>query len=573
MTSKKKSKTLSQNNTIYEHPTTKYALDVCEGKIIAGPIVRDACKRHLSDLENGNERGIYFDIEKADHALNFFPAVTRLNGGEFEGIQFNLAPAQQFIIGSLFGWMRAADNTRRFRFAYIEMGKGNGKSPLVAGIGLYGLLSDNEPRAEVYAAATKKDQAMILFRDAVAMVDQSPLLARNLKKSGRDDKTWNLYHLDSNSFFRPISADDGQSGPRPHIGLIDELHEHKTPVMVNMMAAGRKGRRQPLIVAITNSGHDRNSVCWEYHQTSIKVCSGEIRDDTFFAYVCSLDKNDDPLNDESCWIKANPLLGVTIQKEYLRDEVNQARSMPSKESMVRRLNFCEWTEALNPLIPLRDWEACGEEYTLEFFRGCDVCVGIDLSRTTDLTAVVFVTYKNGLVYWWPEFWLPKEGLLKKVEIDKVPYDIWERRGYIKTTPGRAIDKDLVAKYILDIQSKYSLNFIDAPYDKAFIEEFRLSCNRVGLDLPLSEFQQGFISMAPAVNELETAILNNILRHNKNPVLTMCAANVVVSQDPAGNRKFNKEKATGRIDGIVAGAMAHLRINKNGTHSEPNVRWI
>lgn len=571
---RKKTKTTkrSHNNTVYEHPTTKYALDVCEGRVIAGPIVRDACKRHLSDLERGADLGLYFDVDKANHALEFFPRVLRLNGGEFEGIPFNLAPPQEFIVGSLFGWMRG-DKTRRFRFAYIEKGKGNGKSPLVAGIGLYGLVADKESRAEVYAAATKRDQAMILFRDAVAMVEQSPLLARKLRKSGRDDKVWNLYHLESGSFFRPISADDGQSGPRPHIGLIDELHEHKSPVIINMMAAGRKGRRQPLIIAITNSGHDRNSVCWEYHQTAIKVCSGEIKDDTFFGYVCALDKDDDPLNDESCWVKANPLLGVTIQPEYLRDEVNQARSMPSKESMVRRLNFCQWTEAHDPLIPMSDWEACGEEYTLDWFRGSEVYVGIDLSRTTDLTAVVFVMRKNGYSYWWPEFWLPKDGLAKRVETDKVPYDVWERHGHLRTTPGRAIDKDIVAKHILDIQSKYSLRFADAPYDKAFIEEFRMSCERVGLMLPLSEFQQGFISMAPAVNELETSILNGTLRHNKNPVLRMCAANTVVSQDPAGNRKFNKERATGRIDGIVAGAMAHLRAKNKGATAEPNFRWI
>lgn len=567
-----KKTTKFQKNSGSDHPTTKYAIDVVDGRIIAGPHVRDACRRHLRDLEDGHKRGIRFDEDKANRTLDFFPKVLRLNGGEHEGMPFELAPPQQFIVGNLFGWLRA-DGTRRFRFAYIEGGKGCGKSPLVAGIGLYGLIADNEPRAEVYAAATKRDQAMILFRDAVAMVQQSPLLNSKVETSGRAEKIWNIYHLKSSSFFRPISADDGQSGPRPHFGLIDELHEHKSPKVINMMAAGRKGRRQPLIIAITNSGHDKNSVCWEYHETAIKVSSGESEDDTFFSYVCALDKEDDPLNDESCWIKANPLLGITIHPEYLRDEVRQARSMPSKESMVRRLNFCQWTEAHDPLIPMDDWEACGEDYTLDFFRGAEVYLGLDLSRTTDLTAAVFVMKKHGNFYWWPEFWLPKEGLAKKVEIDKVPYDTWERQGHLKTTPGRAIDKDFVAKSLLDIQSKYSLKIIDAPYDKAFIEEFRMSCSRIGLNMPLSEFQQGFISMAPAVNALETSILNGTLRHNRNPVLRMCAANTVVSQDPAGNRKFNKDKATGRIDGIVAGAMAHLRAGQEEVSAEPNIRWI
>ena len=235
------------------HAVTRYARDVCTGKIVAGPHVRDACARHLRDLKTGAKRGLRFDAAAADRVFRFFRNVLRLNGGQFEGKPFVLEPAQEFIVGSLFGWLRK-DGTRRFRFAYIEQGKGNGKSPLVAGIGLYCMLADDESRAEIYAAATKRDQAMILFRDAVAMVDQSPALAANLKRSGRDDKVWNLYHERSGSFFRPISADDGQSGPRPHVGLIDELHEHKTATVVNMMAAGRKWRRQPMIVAITNSG-------------------------------------------------------------------------------------------------------------------------------------------------------------------------------------------------------------------------------------------------------------------------------------------------------------------------------
>ena len=897
----KKTKT-RKTTTSDNHPTTQYAIDVCEGRIIAGPIVRDACRRHLNDLENGHERGLTFSVERADHALGFFPRILRLNGGEFEGKPFALEPAQRFIVGSIFGWIND-DGTRRFRLCYIEIGKGAGKSPLVAGIGLYGLIADGEARSEVYAAAplaldtlvptptgwttqgalkvgdevfdenglpcevtylspillgkpcfdvefddgtvvvadadhrwlttdtrgqtpkhyqptvvttaqiaatlraptgrlrhriavageiqtsdvdvalpidpytlgvwlgdgrnnrgavcyhyedteptdrirdagydvtnmrgknntcyatvrglrtqlrknnlldnkhvpavylrasraqrlallqglmdtdgtctmtgecrftnreqalalsvhelatglgirasmgeqtvmerphytvsfkapksirvfhmkrkferqvsevnerakgryirsvtpresvpvrcievsseshlylvtrshiathnTKRDQAMILFRDAVAMVDQSPKLSAVLSRSGRGDKVWNLYHTKSSSFFRPISADDGQSGPRPHFGLIDELHEHKSPVVINMMAAGRKGRRQPLIVSITNSGHDVTSVCWEYHQMAIDVCSGKKRDDTFFAYVCALDEGDDPFNDESCWIKANPLLGVTIQPKYLRDEVTQARGLPSKESMVLRLNFCQWTEANNPLIPMGEWEKNGADYTLEYFRGAKVYLGLDLSRTTDLTAAVFVMKKDGKFWWWPEFWLPKDGLRQKIDKDKVPYDACERQGHLRTTPGRAIDKDLVAKHILELQSKYSLKIVDAPYDKAFIEEFRASCDRVGLSLPLSEFQQGFISMAPAVNALETGILNSQIRHNKNPILRMCAAHAVVSEDAAGNRKFNKDKSTGRIDGIVAGSMALVRAMQSAEPTELRIRW-
>ena len=390
----------------------QYAEGVVAGRIVAGPHVRAACARHLRDLEHGAARGLRFDEERARHALEFFPTVLRLNGGQFEGAPFDLHDSQAFIVGSLFGWVRE-DGTRRFRLAYIEEGKGNGKSPMVAGIGLYGMVADNEPRAEIYAAATKKDQAMILFRDAVAMVDQSPALSRRLKKSGRDDKVWNLYDERSNSFFRPIAADDGQSGPRPHVALVDELHEHKTATVLGMLAAGRKWRRQPLILAITNSGIDRKSVCWEYREKGTKVAAGIEDDDTFFVFICSLDEGDDPFVDEACWPKANPLLGSILTHQYLRDEVNGARGMPSKEALVRRLNFCEWLEGHAPFVPYDKWMAARALYGLDRFRGRSAVGAFDLSATTDLTALVLLFVIDGISWLWPMFWIPKEGLSER----------------------------------------------------------------------------------------------------------------------------------------------------------------
>jgi len=334
---------------------TAYAQRVSQGQAVAGPHVRAACLRHLRDLEDGPKRGLEWDEHEAGEAFRFFREILRLNGGEFEGREFELHESQEFIVGSLFGWKRA-DGTRRFRMAYIEEGKGSGKSPMAAGIGLKMLSADNEPRAEVYAFATKRDQAQILFRDAVAMVEQSPELSQALKCAGGKGSEWNIYDDHTASFFRPISSDDSQSGPRPHCSLGDEVHEHKSALMVEMMRAGLKGRRQPLIVLITNSGTDRQSVCWEYHEYARKVCDGSLTDDAFFGYVCALDVDDDPFSDESCWPKANPLLGITIQPQYLREQVLQARGMPSKEATVRRLNFCQWTDAANPWLSYESWK-------------------------------------------------------------------------------------------------------------------------------------------------------------------------------------------------------------------------
>lgn len=524
---------------------------------MAGPIVRDMCARHLRDLEFGHQRGLYFDEAKADRALGFFPDVLRLNGGQFEGNPFVLQPAQIFIVGCLFGWMRA-DGTRRFRMAYIEMGKGNGKSPLVAGIGLYGLVADGEPRAEVYSAATKKDQAMILFRDAVAMVDQSPALKKALHKSGKDDKVWNLFHAKTNSFFRPISSDDGQSGPRPHIGLVDELHEHRNGTVISMMSAGKKWRRQPLIVAITNSGTDRTSVCFEYHDNAREVCSGAREDDTFFAYVCGLDEGDDPLADESCWPKANPMMGAILDPQYLRDEVTSARGMPSKESTVLRLNFCVWTQAHNPFVGYDLWQAAEAKYSLADFAGCECYLGLDLSKTTDLTAAVFVFHKDGAVWWWPMFWLPKDGLKDKVKKDKVPYDHWERHGFLLTTPGKVIDKDFVVAAVATVVKEHQLVVKELAYDRYRMHEFNASSARLGVSFETVEFGQGYVSMGSAIDAFETDLINGSFRHPGNPCLTWNAGAAVATQDAAGNRKLDKAKATGRIDGMVAGVMGHAR---------------
>lgn len=550
--------TRSPSTASTKHPVTQYAQAVVDRRIVAGPHVRDACKRHLIDLKEGHKRGLRFDEEKADYALDFFPTVLRLNGGQFEGNPFVLHPSQAFIVGSLFGWVRD-DGTRRFRFAYIEEGKGNGKSPLIAGIGILGMVADGEPRAEVYAAATKKDQAMILFRDAVAMVDQSPPLARRLKKSGRDDKVWNLYDEATNSFFRPIAAEDGQSGPRPHVGLIDELHEHKTATVINMMAAGRKWRRQPLIVAITNSGTNRHSVCWEYREKGTRVCSGAETDDTFFAYICALDKGEDPYKDESCWIKANPLLGTVIQRQYLADEINQSRGMPSKESMVRRLNFCEWTESHDPFVGYEIWKAAEAAYTLEKFRGMSCLAGIDLSATTDLTAIVLEFELDDCSWIWPMFWIPEEGLAERVQRDRVPYELWIKAGWVFTTPGKAIDKDHVVQRVGEILGEFDITIEEAPFDRHRIDVLQAACDRIGVQWPLKPFGQGFVSMGPAVDSMETSLVSGTFRHPGNPCMNWNAANAVVVKNPVGDRKFDKAKATGRIDGMVAAVMTMGRL--------------
>lgn len=575
-------KTSSRSSSV-EDPATQYAREVHSGERVAGPDIRNACARHLRDLKEGPKRGLTWDLAAANKAIRFYRTVLKLNGGEFEGLPFELLPWQKFIVGSIFGW-KASDGYRRFRVVYVESGKGSGKSPLAAGVGLTGLIADNEARAEIYAAATKKDQAMILFRDAVAMVQQSPELTKRLVCSGTGQNIWNLAYLKSGSFFRPISSDDGQSGPRPHMALIDEVHEHKTNMVVEMMRAGTKSRKQALIFMITNSGSNKRGPCWEYHEYGSRVASGALIDDGFFAYICSLDEGDDPIQDESCWFKSNPSLqdADLPGMKYLREQVTEARGMPSKEAMVRRLNFCEWTGAESPWISWDVWSQAEERVPMSLLRNRPCVGGLDLSSTTDLTSFVLLFYPTYEDPHWrllPYFWIPDHELDRREARDKVPYAAWIKSRDLETTPGRAISKLHVLRRMQTICSYFQVDKI--AYDRWRIEDMRQLMSEYGITLPeLVEFGQGFKDMGPAVDEFERRLLGMLelppeeeggsgeffddglpatvvesLRHDGNPVMTWCAGNAVIVSDPANNRKADKAKATGRIDGIIAAIMA------------------
>lgn len=557
----------SASRTDISDRVSAFALDVIERRVVAGPDVRHTCQRHLNDLENGAQRGLRWDHEAANRAIGYFEDVLCLNGGEYEGLPFLLLPWQSFIVGSLFGW-KGSDGFRRFRTAYIETAKGSGKSPLAAGIGLYGMTSDAEARAEIYAAATKKDQAMILFRDAVSMVDQSALLAERLEKSGRGEKVWNLAHFASGSFFRPISADDGQSGPRPHIALLDEIHEHKTRVVVDMIRAGTKSRRQALIVMITNSGHDRTSVCYEYHEYGRAICSGQQHDDSFFAFICSLDEGDDPFKSEACWYKSNPSLafgrhgdanGGLPGLKYLHEQVTEARGMPAKESSVRRLNFCQWVDAENPWLSADVWLACEADFTLEDIPQNEPCYGgLDLSGTRDLTALAlyFPRLRQALV----EFWTPKDTLSERARTDRVPYDVWLREGYLHAPPGSAVDYGAVATRLGELAARF--NIVGVAFDAYRIKYFLPELEAQGIDVPLFAHGQGYtvakdsgLWMPRSIELTETLLTEQRIQIKANPVLRWNAASAVLDADQKDNRIFAKRKSTGRIDGVVALAMS------------------
>ncbi|MEO8277763.1 MAG: terminase TerL endonuclease subunit [Thermoanaerobaculia bacterium] len=539
-----------------DDPVTRYALDVVRGRIVAGPWVRLAGERHLRDLERAE---FTWDLEAARRIIRFFPAVLCLTDGDFEGKPFHLGPWQQFIVGSLFGWKRA-DGSRRFRTAFCVTGTGSGKSPFAAGIGHYMTVADGEKRAQVYAAAAKKDQARIIFNTAVAMMEQSPALRRRLQPSGKPPHTWNLLDLKSHSFFRPLSSDNKQSGGIVHCALVDEIHEHEDPNTVDMLRAGTKGRRQPLIFEITNTGFDRTTVCYDHYDYSLRVLQGMHVDESWFCYVCGLDEGDE-WSDERVWLKANPNLGVSIQLDYLRGRVNEALGMPNIQNIVRRLNFCEWTDAESVGIPVDQWIAAAAPFDEAELAGRECFVGLDLSASQDLTAMMayFPGDPGKKARVLRHYFIPGEDLAKRGKSDRVPYDLWESQGHLTVIPGKVIRFDIVEKAILDFAQRYTVR-------EVAIDPFggmHLSNQLADDGFTVVQMQQSYTLLSPPTKELLRLVAGEEIEHGGDPVLKWMAANVALEQNAAGDIRPSKKRSKGRIDGIVALVMAIDRASRHG----------
>lgn len=527
--------------------------DVAAGeRIVAGPLVRKACERHLRDRElaaqpGGHPSGWWFSHAAADLVVGFFEGVLRLPDVNDENgfpKRFQLAPAQDFIIGSLMGWM-GATGYRRFRDGYIEMGKGNGKTPLLAGLGLYGLTMDNETAAEIYAAATTREQARVMFLDAERIVDAVPEFTGELLRTVNNIS----YGLSS---FRPYSRDQGQkSGPRPHMTLVDEVHEHQDAGIINKLKAGFKFRKQPLNVEITNSGFDRTSICWQHHQHGERVLSGMLTDDRFFFYICALDEGDDPLEDPSCRIKANPLLGVTIDDEYLNRQVENAKNIPAETNTVLRLNFCVWTQAQTRFIDMASWQACNVTVPEADLVGLPCYAGLDLGQSDDLCAFVLIwLLEDGRVAVKCRFWLPE---VAKIKVPNRPYDQWDSLKLITFTEGNITDYDLVEQQVSELCLAWGVR--ECAYDKRFANQMALHLEGAGITMV--DTPQGF-QLNEALGRLSDWVVEHRLCHEGDQVLWWMASNAVVRHGLRGEIRLDKERSAEKIDGISALSMAISR---------------
>ena len=535
----------------------RYVEDVLSGEVAACKWVKLAARRHLRDLETGAERGLWLDEDAAQIAIDFF-SLLKHSKGEWAGQVIRLEPWQQFVAWELFGWKRE-DGTRRYRTSYLEVARKNGKSTMGAGIGNYLLVADGEPGAEVYSAATKRDQARITHSEATRMVKASPALRRRIR-CFKD----NLHIPDTASKYEPLSSDyNSLDGLNIHGAIVDEIHAHKTRDLWDVLETSTGSRRQPLMFAITTAGFDRQSLCFQLHEYTEKVLESLVEDDSFFGMIFSLDQDDD-WQDEGCWSKANPNLGVSKYLDDMRRKAKRAREMPSALNAFLRKELNVWTQSETKWMPMEHWRACGKHVDAAGLRGRTCYGGLDLSSNIDISAfvLVFPPQIEGEDYQvLCRFWIPEESMIERSRRDRVPYDAWVRQGYIEATPGNVIDYDFILAQIDEDAQAYDIQEI--AFDRWGATRIQSQLMERGGDEWLVQFGQGFRSMSPPMKDLEKLVLGHQLAHGNNPVLGWMADNLVARQDPAGNIKPDKEKSREKIDGMVALIMALDRAIRHG----------
>lgn len=498
-----------------------------------------------------------YDAAKAEHAANFINCLKHTKG-QWRGVPFDLLPWQDKIIRDIFGTVKE-NGYRQYNTAYIEIPKKNGKSELAAAVALLLTCADGEWGAEVYGCASDRQQASIVFDVAVDMVDQSPALKKRFKPVMSVKR---LVYKPTNSYYQVLSAEAyTKHGLNVHGVVFDELHSQPNRELYDVMTKGSGDARvQPLFFLITTAGTDRNSICYEVHQKAVDILEGRKIDPTFYPLIYGID-NDADWSDEKNWYKANPSLGHTIDIEKVRNACQSAKENAAEENLFRQLRLNQWVKQSTRWMQMEKWDACDEPIDIDALRGRECFGGLDLSSSIDITAFVLVfpprTEDEKFIVL-PYFWIPEENLKTRVRRDHVPYDIWEKQGYIKTTEGNVVHYGFIEAFIEELEMKYNIREI--AFDRW--GAVQMVQNLEGMGFTVVPFGQGYKDMSPASKELMKLTLERKIAHGGNPVLRWMMDNIYVRTDPAGNIKPDKEKSTERIDGAVALIMALDRAIRN-----------
>ena len=507
----------------------------------------------------------HYDKAKADRAVKFIENLCHTKG-KWAGKRFWLLPWQEQLIRDIFGIVKP-DGYRQFRTAFVEICKKVGKSELAAAVALYLLYADNEPSAEVYGAAADRQQASIVFDVARQMVEMSPAL---LKRSKLMTATKRIVNYGNSGYYQVLSAEVGGKHGFSVSGLVfDEIHTQPNRQLYDVLTKGSSDARQnPLHFIITTAGTDRHSIAYELHTKAVDILEGRRVDPTFYPVVYGL-KDDEDWEDEVNWYKVNPSLGYTVDIERLRDAYREAKQNPADEVTFKWLRLNMWVSSTVAWIPDAIFMKGNEEIDLAALEGRDCYGGLDLSSTGDITALVLIfppRDEDEKYILLPFFWVPEETIPQRVKAASVPYDIWERQGYLLSTEGNVIHYDFIEKFINDLAEKYHICEIAVDRWNAT----QMIQNLEGDGFTMVPFGQGFASMSGPTKDFYRLLMEGQIIHGGHPVLRWMAGNVVVDTDPAGNIKVTKAKSKEKIDGIVAAIMALDRCIRNQTEPQGSV---
>ena len=506
-----------------------------------------------------------YNQQYADYAVNFIECLCHTKG-TWAGKPFLLLDWQEQIIRDLFGIIKP-NGYRQFNTAYIEIPKKNGKSELAAAVALLLCCGDEEQRAEIYGCAADRGQATIVFDVAADMVRMCPALNRRCKILASQKR---ILYTPTNSFYQVLSAEAySKHGFNIHGVVFDELHTQPNRKLFDVMTKGSgDARMQPLYFLITTAGTDTNSICYETHRKAVDILEGRKIDPTFYPVIYGAGQEED-WTDPKVWKKANPSLGETIGLDKVKAACDSARQNPGEENAFRQLRLNQWVKQAVRWMPMEKWDACAFPVNPEDLEGRVCYGGLDLSSTSDLTAfvLVFPPYDDEEPYYiLPFFWLPEETLPLRVNRDHVPYDVWERQGFIQTTEGNVVHYAFIEKYIEHLGEKYNIREI--AFDRW--GAVQMVQNLEGMGFTVVPMGQGFASMSPPTKELMKLTLEKKLAHGGHPVLRWNMDNIFIRTDPAGNIKADKAKSTEKIDGAVATIMALDRAIRCGNDTSASV---
>lgn len=548
-----------------------YANKVISGDIIACKYVKQACQRFIDDLAHGEKRGIYFNEKRAQHILDFYDFIPHVKG-DLAGKPVELMESHIFILINLFGFTiplidektgkqkKDEDGSlryvRRFRTAYIEKARKNAKSFLASGIALYMTSADGEGGAEVYSAATTRDQARIVFEDAKSMIRRSKKTLGRLLEFNK----LAIFQLKTGSKFEPLSSDaNSLDGLNIHCGVVDELHAHRTRDVWDVLETATGARSQSLILGITTAGTNKEGICYEMREYTSKILQQLIEDDTTFGMIFTLDEEDDPFDGKN-WIKANPALGIAKSYADMQRLAKKAQEQVAARNtfLTKHLNI--WVSSSEAWIDMLKWEKCPPLEHPDKLKEMPLWVGVDLSNKIDICAAVKLWLaNNGDIHIDCRFWLP-DGRLQTCSSRMADlYRGWAAKGFLELTDGEVIDHELIKEEVAAwVQGE---NLREIAFDPWSATQFARSLSEDGY--PLVEVPQTVKNLSEAMKMAEAYTYSGRLHHNNNPLMAWMMSNIVVKPDKNDNIFPNKSSAESKIDGASALFTGLSRLIVNG----------